>query len=159
MKSRITPFLWFNDQAEEAARFYTSIFPDSEIHSISRYGEGMPVPKGTVMTVDFRLAGQEFTALNGGPQFPFTEAVSFVIHCATQQEVDLYWDKLTAGGQPVACGWLKDRYGLAWQVVPDMLLELIRDKDQAKVNRVMQAMMNMVKLDIQGLKDAAAGKS
>ena len=156
--TRITPFLWFNGQAEEAARFYTSVFPNSKIHSISRYGEDGPGPAGSVMTVDFQLDGQPFTALNGGPEFTFTEAVSFVVHCATQLEVDHYWDKLTAGGKPVQCGWLKDRYGLSWQVVPHALLEMIQDKDAAKVRRVMQAMMQMVKLDLQVLKDAAANR-
>jgi len=159
MTTRITPFLWFDGNAEEAARFYTSIFPNSKVGAISHYGEDGPGPKGSVMTVDFTLDGNEFTALNGGPQYTFTEAVSFVVHCSTQQEVDGYWEKLTAGGgKPVACGWLKDRFGLSWQITPTVLMEMLVDKDKAKVRRVMQAMMQMVKLDIQKLKDAAAGR-
>jgi predicted 3-demethylubiquinone-9 3-methyltransferase (glyoxalase superfamily) len=156
MNTRITPFLWFNDQAEEAARFYTSVFPDSRITSVSHYGEDGPGPRGSVMTVGFELGGQPFTALNGGPRFTFTEAISFVVHCATQQEVDHYWERLCDGGTAVQCGWLKDRYGLSWQIVPDALLELIQDKDPVRVRRVMQAMMQMVKLDIQGLQKAAS---
>jgi len=155
MATKITPFLWFKDQAEEAAKFYTSIFKNSKINRIARYGEAGPGPKGSVMTVGFELDGNEFTALNGGPMFQFTHAVSFVVHCRTQQEVDDYWDKLSAGGKTEQCGWLQDKYGLSWQIVPTILLELAQDKDQAKVSRVMQAMMGMVKLDIQGLKDAA----
>ncbi|MDB6021757.1 MAG: 3-demethylubiquinone-9 3-methyltransferase [Pedosphaera sp.] len=160
---KITPFLWFNDNAEEAVKFYTSIFKNSKIKKIARYGEeGEKVsgrPKGSVMTVAFELEGQEFVALNGGPQFKFTEAVSFVVNCKTQAEVDKYWKKLSAGGKEVQCGWLKDKYGLAWQIVPTILPELLKDKDPAKAHRVMQAMLQMVKLDIKKLKQASASKS
>src|SRR5207244_7792887 len=135
---KITPFLWFDNQAEEAAKFYTSIFKDSKINSVSRYGDGMPLPKGSVMTVGFTLAGQEFTALNGGPQFKFTEAISLVVNCETQQEIDTFWDKLTSGGgQPIECGWLKDRYGLFWQVVPTALGQMLKAGDETKTNRMM----------------------
>lgn len=160
---RITPCLWFDDQAEEAATFYTSIFKNSKITETSRYGEaGREVhgkPPGTVMTVAFELDGQGFTALNGGPMFKFTEAVSFQINCETQAEVDHYWGKLTQGGDPGAqqCGWLKDRYGVSWQVVPRALVELIMDPDPAKSQRVMGAMLQMKKIDIAGLKRAHAG--
>ncbi|HEX8233139.1 MAG TPA: VOC family protein [Caulobacteraceae bacterium] len=152
---KITPFLWFDHQAEEAANFYVSIFPGSRMGQVARYGEGMPGPAGSAMTVAFELCGQPFTALNGGPLFSFTEAVSFVIHCADQAEIDHYWDRLTEGGKPVQCGWLKDRYGLSWQVVPDVLLELVSGPDAAVAGRVMQAMMGMVKLDIAKLREAA----
>ncbi len=155
---RITPFLWFDGQAEEAAGFYTSIFRDSKIKHVSRYGEGAPLPAGTVMTVSFVLFGQEFVALNGGPQFKFTPAVSFLVRCESQEEVDHYWDRLLDGGQAMACGWLTDKYGLAWQIVPAVFLDFIQDKDQAKVNRVMQAMMQMVKFDIAALRAAYDGK-
>jgi len=152
--SRIKPFLWFDDQAEEAAKFYTSIFPDSEIVKVSRYPAGAPVPAGKVMTVAFRLGGLDFVALNGGPQFPFTEAVSFVVECADQAEIDYYWDKLTAsGGKPVQCGWLKDRYGLSWQVVPKDIGRYFTDAKTAE--RVMQALLKMVKLDLAALEAAA----
>ena len=151
----ITPFLWFNDSAEEAANFYVSIFPNSKVLGISRYGEAGPGPKGSVMTVGFQLDGQPFTALNGGSKFSFTPAVSFVVHCETQQEVDRYWEKLTAGGKPIQCGWLEDKYGLSWQIVPNVLLRLVQDKDTAKSQRVMKAMMQMVKLDIARLQQAA----
>ena len=155
---QINPFLWFDTQAEEAANFYVALFPNSKITGVARYGEGGPGPAGSVMTVGFELDGKPFTALNGGPHFQFTEAVSFVIHCGDQAEVDRYWNALTAdGGKEVQCGWLKDKYGLSWQVVPDMLLELTVDPDQAKVQRVMAAMMQMVKLDIAKLKAAAEG--
>jgi predicted 3-demethylubiquinone-9 3-methyltransferase (glyoxalase superfamily) len=156
IKQRITPFLWFDRQAEEAANFYVSIFPNSKVLSTSRYGEGGPGPKGTVMTVSFELDGLSCTALNGGPMFKFTEAISLVVHCETQAEVDHYWDKLSAGGQQVQCGWLKDKYGLSWQVVPNALIELVQDKDPAKSQRVMAAMMQMKKIDIAGLKAAYA---
>src|ERR1700758_2309954 len=126
---RITPFLWFDTQAEEAARFYVSIFRNSKIVNVARYGEAGPGPKGSVMTVDFELDGQEFIALNGGPHFKFTEAVSFVVNCDTQQEVDEFWEKLSAGGQQIQCGWLKDKYGLSWQIVPTVLGQLMQDKD------------------------------
>jgi predicted 3-demethylubiquinone-9 3-methyltransferase (glyoxalase superfamily) len=152
---RITPFLWFDDQAEEAAKFYTSIFRNSKIGKIVRNTEAAPGPTGAALTVEFTLDGQEFTALNGGPNFHFTEAVSFVVHCETQAEVDRYWDKLLAGGEPSQCGWLKDRYGLSWQIVPNVLLELIGSEDRAVANRVMAAMMKMVKLDIEAIRKAA----
>jgi len=156
---KITPFLWFDHQAEEAAKFYTSIFKNSKIKKIARYTKVGPGPEGSVMTVDFTLNGQEFVALNGGPNFKFTEAISLVVNCETQAEVDRYWKKLTAGGgKAVACGWLKDKYGLFWQITPTMLTKLIADKDPDKVNRVMTTMMNMVKLDIKKLKAAAKGK-
>ena len=156
IKQRITPFLWFDGQAEEAAKFYVSIFPNSKLGSTSRYGEAGPGPKGSVMTVAFELDGLSFTALNGGPMFKFTEAISLVVHCETQAEVDHYWDKLSAGGQQVQCGWLKDKYGLSWQIVPNALIELVQDKDPAKSRRVMAAMMQMKKIDIAGLKAAYA---
>jgi len=157
IQQRITPFLWFDGQAEEAANFYVSIFKNSRINSVSRYGEGGPGPKGSVMTVGFELDGQAFTALNGGPMYRFTEAVSFVVHCETQAEVDHYWDKLTADGREVQCGWLKDKFGLSWQVVPVALFELIQQKDPQKASRVMGALMQMTKLDVEGLRKAAAG--
>jgi predicted 3-demethylubiquinone-9 3-methyltransferase (glyoxalase superfamily) len=144
---KITPNLWFNDQAEEAARYYASIFRDSEILTISRYGAGAPKPEGTVLTVSFTLEGQSFTALNGGSQFPFTEAISFIVHCSTQEEVDHYWERLSEGGpkQAQMCGWLKDRYGVSWQIVPDVLTELITDADPAKAQRTFAAMLQMKK--------------
>jgi predicted 3-demethylubiquinone-9 3-methyltransferase (glyoxalase superfamily) len=152
---RITPFLWFNNQAEEAVKFYTSIFKNSKTGSVTRYPEGTPGPAGTVMTVDFQLDGQEFVALNGGPQFPFTEAVSFVVNCDTQEQIDYYWEKLSAGGKEVQCGWLKDKFGVSWQIVPMVLNELVSDKDAAKAKRVMHALLKMVKLDIEKLQAAA----
>ena len=159
---KITPFLWFNDNAEQAVKFYTSIFKNSKIGKIARYDKaGEKVagrPAGSVMTVEFQIEGQEFIALNGGPIFKFTEAVSFVVNCTTQSEVDYYWKKLTAGGKEVQCGWLKDKYGLSWQIVPTVLGELLGSKDAAKSHRVMQAMLKMVKLDIRKLKQAAKGK-
>jgi predicted 3-demethylubiquinone-9 3-methyltransferase (glyoxalase superfamily) len=155
---RITPFLWFDDNAEQAAKFYTSIFKNSKIKGVSRYGEAGPGPKGSVMVVNFELDGQEFIALNGGPQFKFTEAISFVVNCKDQKEVDHYWSKLTKGGQEVQCGWLKDKFGLSWQVVPTILSELMRDKDPKVRERVMKRMLQMVKLDIEPLKQAAKGK-
>jgi predicted 3-demethylubiquinone-9 3-methyltransferase (glyoxalase superfamily) len=151
---KITPFLWFDSQAEEVANFYVSIFKNSKILSISRYGEAGPGPKGTVMVVKFQLDGQEFLALNGGPQFSFTPAVSLVANCATQQEVDELWEKLSAGGKKQNCGWLTDKYGLSWQVVPTLVGELMQDKDAEKTKRVMQAIMGMNKLEIAGLKRA-----
>ncbi|HKQ34320.1 MAG TPA: VOC family protein [Nitrospiraceae bacterium] len=153
----ITPFLWFDGKAEEAAKFYTSIFPKSKVRSITRYGGAGPGPKGSVMTVEFQLDGQKFIALNGGPQFKFNESVSFMVHCKTQAEVDRYWKKLTAGGEEIACGWLRDKYGLCWQIVPTVFFELVSSKDAAKSQRVMQAMMNMVKFDIAKLKQAYSG--
>lgn len=154
MANRITPFFLFNNQSEEAARFYTSIFPNSKIIQVSRYTEAGPAAAGSVMMVSFELDGQSYTALNGGPNAHFTEAVSFVVHCKTQQEVDHYWDKLVAGGEPIQCGWLKDKFGMRWQIVPDALLEWIQDKDTRKAGNVMKAMMQMVKLDIAALQKA-----
>jgi len=152
---KLTPFLWFDDKAEEAVSFYTSIFKNSKIMSIARYGDaGAEVsgrPKGTVMTVAFQLEGQEFVALNGGPQFKFTEAISFVVNCQTQEEIDEYWKKLSAGGQEVQCGWLKDKYGLSWQIVPTILGEMLSDPDPKKAERVMKAMLQMKKIDIKSL--------
>jgi predicted 3-demethylubiquinone-9 3-methyltransferase (glyoxalase superfamily) len=151
---KITPFLWFDGKAEEAMNFYISIFKNSKILSVTRYGEAGPGPKGTVMTAKFELNGQEFVALNGGPQFTFTEAISFVVNCETQQEVDELWEKLSAGGQKSRCGWLKDKYGLSWQVVPTALVEMLQDKDAKKSNRVMQAMLQMNKIEIETLRRA-----
>jgi predicted 3-demethylubiquinone-9 3-methyltransferase (glyoxalase superfamily) len=151
---KITPFLWFDNNAEEAVNLYTSIFKDSKILTTSRYGDAGPGPKGSVMTMSFELHGQNFTALNGGPHFTFTEAISFVVNCETQEEIDEYWEKLLQdGGKPSQCGWLKDRFGLSWQIVPTILGELM--KDPAKAGRVMKALMPMVKLDIATLKAAA----
>lgn len=151
---KISPFLWFDTQAEEAANFYTSIFKNSKIVKISRYGEGAPRPKGSVMTVAFTLDGQEFTALNGGPLFKFTEAISFIVNCKTQEEVDHYWAKLLAGGEESRCGWLKDKYGLSWQIIPTVLGEMLSDPNPQKAKRVMEAMLAMKKIDIAGLKKA-----
>ena len=151
---KISPFLWFDNNAEEAVNFYTSIFKNSKIVSVSRYGDAGPGPKGQVMVINFELDGQEFLALNGGPQFKFTEAISLVVNCKNQEEVDRFWDKLSEGGQKVQCGWLKDKFGLSWQVVPTILGELMQDKDPKKADRVMKAMLKMVKIDIAGLKRA-----
>lgn len=151
---KITPFLWFDGKAEEAVHFYTSIFKHSSIGTVIRYSEAGPGPTGSVMTVAFELNGQEFIALNGGPIYKFTPAVSFVVHCETQAEVDEYWDKLSAGGAPNVCGWLQDKYGLSWQIVPTALLRMLEDKDSAKANRVIQAMLQMTKLDISALQAA-----
>jgi predicted 3-demethylubiquinone-9 3-methyltransferase (glyoxalase superfamily) len=151
---KISPFLWFDTQAEEAAKFYTSIFKNSKITSIARYPEGSPGPAGQAMTVAFVLDGQEFTALNGGPIFHFTEAVSFVIDCGDQAEVDYFWNKLTEGGQESQCGWLKDKYGLSWQVVPEALGRLMSDPDPGKAQRVMQAMLKMKKIVVSDLQAA-----
>ena len=151
---KITPFLWFDGKAEEAMNCYISIFKNSKIVSVTRYGEAGPGPKGTVMTAKFELNGQEFVALNGGPQFTFTEAISFVVNCETQQEVDELWEKLSEGGEKSRCGWLKDKYGLSWQVVPTALVEMLQDKDAKKSERVMKAMLQMNKIDIKGLKQA-----
>jgi len=150
----ITPFLWFDGRAEEAARYYTSIFKHSKILGMSRYGEAGPGPKGTVMVVQFQLNGQEWLALNGGPQFKFTEAISFVVNCDTQEEVDELWEKLSEGGVPNRCGWLKDKFGVSWQIVPTVLGKMMQDKDTARAQRVMNAMLQMDKLDIQRLKQA-----
>ena len=155
MSQKITPFLWYADQAEEAAKFYTSIFKNSKIKTVARYGDAGPGPKGSVMTIAFEIEGQEFIALNGGPHFKFTPAVSFVINCDTQEEVDGFWDKLSAGGKTDRCGWLTDKFGLSWQVVPRALVELIRDPDPARSKRVMEAMLQMTKIDIPMLKKAA----
>jgi len=151
---KITPFLWFNDQAEEATNFYVSIFKNSEILNVSRYGEGGPGTKGTVMSTTFRLEGQDFYALNGGPHFTFTPAISLFVNCETQEEVDELWEKLSEGGEKQRCGWLKDKYGLSWQIIPTTLGKLLRDKDPQKSKNVMHAMMKMEKIDIQKLKDA-----
>ncbi len=154
---KIVTFLWFDDQAEEAANHYVSIFPDSRILGVSRYGDAGPRPKGTVMVVKFELAGQQFEALNGGPEFAFTEAVSLHVNCETQEEVDTLWEKLSDGGEKGPCGWLKDRYGLSWQIVPTVLEKLLQDPDAEKANRAMQAMLQMGKLDIAALRRAYAG--
>lgn len=154
--SKITPFLWFDDQAEEAAEFYVSVFPNSRILQVARYGEAGPGVAGSVMTINFELDGNEFVALNGGPDnYGFDESISFVIDCATEKEVDHYWETLTDGGEEIACGWLKDRYGLRWQVVPSALPSLLGDPDPERANRAMQAMMTMKKLDIRAMKEAA----
>lgn len=153
----ITPFLWFENQAEEAASFYISIFKNSKIGSVTPYGEAGPGPKGTAMTVAFELDGQPFIALNGGPQFKFTEAISFSVSCETQEEVDEFWNTLSAGGEEGPCGWLKDRYGLSWQVNPIILGKLLSDPDPAKSKRVMEAMLQMKKIDIARLQQAYNG--
>jgi len=153
-RPKITTFLWYDDDAEEAIRFYGSVFGDFEVLEESRWGEGGPLPKGTLMSARFRLAGQEFMALNGGPMFHFNEAISLFVHCESQAEVDVLWDKLGAGGAPGQCGWLKDRYGLSWQVVPDGLTEMLSDPDPARARRVSEAMLQMGKLDIARLKEA-----
>ena len=162
-RQRITPFLWFDTQAEEAVNFYVSIFENSRIESVARYDEAgaraAGRPEGSVMTVAFELDGQEFVALNGGPVFKFTEAISFVVNCDTQEEVDSFWQKLSAGGQEVQCGWLKDRFGVSWQVVPTILVEMLQDKDPEKAQRVMGAMLQMKKIDIEALKRAYEGRS
>jgi predicted 3-demethylubiquinone-9 3-methyltransferase (glyoxalase superfamily) len=152
---RITPCLWFDTEGEDAAQFYTSIFPNSRITEVARYGSAGPRPEGTVMTVSFELDGQEFLALNGGPQFTFSEALSFQVFCKTQDEVDAYWSNLSEGGEEGPCGWLKDRFGLSWQIVPTVLPELLADPDAAKSQRVMQAMLGMKKIEIEGLEQAA----
>ncbi|MBI2515444.1 MAG: VOC family protein [Opitutae bacterium] len=152
----ITPFLWFATQAEQAAKFYVSVFNKSKILGVARYPKDAPGPAGSVMTVRFRLLGQEFTALNGGSVYKITPAVSFVINCKTQKEVDYYWRRLSAGGKKIQCGWLEDKFGVSWQVVPVQLIELCTDQDPAKAQRVFQTMLKMVKLDIAKLKKAAA---
>jgi predicted 3-demethylubiquinone-9 3-methyltransferase (glyoxalase superfamily) len=154
---KITPFLWFDTQAEEAAKFYASIFPNSKILNVARYGEAGPGPKGSVMTVEFELDGQRVIALNGGPQFKFTEAISLSVACKTQKEVDRYWSRLLRGGEEGPCGWLKDKYGLSWQVTPTILGEMLSDPDPKKSKRVMEAMLKMRKIDIAGLKRAYEG--
>jgi predicted 3-demethylubiquinone-9 3-methyltransferase (glyoxalase superfamily) len=153
----ITPNLWFDNQAEEAAEFYVSVFDDASITGVARYGEGAPLPAGTALTVSFQIGDLHFTALNGGPVFQFTEAISFIIDAPTQEQIDRLWDRLTAdGGEPGQCGWLKDKYGLSWQVVPPVLSELLSDPDAARAGRVMQAMLQMTKIDIGQLQQAAA---
>jgi predicted 3-demethylubiquinone-9 3-methyltransferase (glyoxalase superfamily) len=154
---KITPFLWFDDQAEEAANFYTSIFKNSRIGEVSRYGEGSPGQKGKVMTVTFNLDGQEFIALNGGPEFSFTEAISFYVHCETQEEVDELWEKLTEDGAEVQCGWLKDKFGVSWQIVPNALMDYLNGTDAEKSGRAMQAMLQMKKIDINKIRQAYEG--
>jgi predicted 3-demethylubiquinone-9 3-methyltransferase (glyoxalase superfamily) len=155
---KITPFLWFDGKAEEAANFYTSIFENSKIVNITRYGEAGPGAKGSVMTVEFQLEGQGFIALNGGPQFKFTEAISLSVNCKTQEEVDSFWKKLSEGGEEGPCGWLKDRYGLSWQINPAILGKMLTDPDPAKAKRVMKAMLQMRKIEIKGLKQAYEGR-
>lgn len=153
----ITPFLWFDRNGEEAAKFYCSVFPNSKITKVTHYPEGGPAPAGAVLTVAFTLNGQEFVALNGGPHFKFTEAVSFCVNVQSQEELDHYWTKLTDGGQEVQCGWLKDKFGLSWQITPGSLIDLLSDPDPQKASRVMKAIHEMIKIDIQKLKDAHAG--
>ncbi len=154
---KITTFLWFNQEAEEAANFYVSLFKDSKILSVSRYGEGGPGPKGSAMVVEFQLAGQRFQALNGGPVFKFTEAISLMVDCDSQEEVDRLWSKMTAdGGQESQCGWLKDKYGLSWQIIPNRFMEMMRSKDPKRTQRVVQAMMKMKKFDLARLEEAYA---
>jgi predicted 3-demethylubiquinone-9 3-methyltransferase (glyoxalase superfamily) len=151
---KITPFLWFDDNAEEAMNFYVSLFKNSKVGTVTRYGDAGPGPKGTVMSASFQLDGQDFFALNGGPLFKFTEAISLFVNCETQQEVDDLWEKLSAGGQKSRCGWLKDKYGLSWQVIPSVLGKMLGDKNAEKAERVMQAMLQMDKLDIAKLQQA-----
>ena len=155
---KITPFLWFDNNAEEAVNFYVSLFKNSKVLSITRYGEAGPGPAGTVLTAAFQLQGQEFIALNGGPQFKFTEAISFSVNCESQEEVDQYWEKLSESGEKGRCGWLKDKYGLSWQVNPVVLGEMLQDEDPEKAKRVMEAMLQMDKLDIETLKKAYEGR-
>ena len=154
----ITPNLWFDTQALEAAEFYTSVFPNSKITNVSRYGEAGPREAGMVLTVDFELDGQPYTAINGGPHFTFNEAISLLINCADQDEVDYYWDKLLEGGEPSQCGWLKDKFGLSWQVVPTGMGDLMADPDPERSQRAMKAMLGMVKLDLAALQAAADGR-
>jgi predicted 3-demethylubiquinone-9 3-methyltransferase (glyoxalase superfamily) len=154
---KITPYLWFDGQAEEAMNFYVSIFKDSKVGTVSRYGDAGPGPKGSVMVVTFQLEGQELMGLNGGPQYTFSPAISFMVNCKTQDEVDHLWEKLSAGGQIQQCGWLQDKFGVSWQIVPTALMELMRDKDPAKSKRVMEAMLKMTKLDVEQLKRAYDG--
>lgn len=160
---KISPFLWFNDQAEEAVKFYVSIFKNSKIVCVTRYGEAASKasgrPNGSVMTVQFQLEGQEFVALNGGPHFKFTEAISFVVNCRTQRELDRFWENLSAGGEKSQCGWLKDKHGVSWQIVPESLEKMLSDKDACKSQRVMESLLQMEKLDIKTLKKAYARKS
>ena len=165
MMQKITPFLWFDDRAEEAAKFYTSVFKNSKVGRILRYDEETAKvsqsgrPAGSVLTIEFEIEGQKFVALNGGPEFKFNESISFVVNCETQEEVDHYWEKLTAdGGEESACGWLKDKFGVSWQITPTVLIEMLQDKDPEKSERVMNAMLQMQKIDIKTLRKAYAGK-
>ena len=155
---KITPFLWFDDKAEQAMNFYLSTFKNSKVVSVMRYGEAGPGPKGKVMSATFEIAGQEFIALNGGPQFTFSPAISFFVNCQTQAEVDELWERLSEGGEKQRCGWLKDKYGVSWQIVPTVLGEMLRDKDAEKSKHVMEAMLQMDKIDIAGLKRAYEGR-
>ena len=155
---KIATCLWFDGKAEEAVNFYTSVFKDSKVGNVARYGDAGPGPKGSVMTATFEIEGREFMALNGGPMFKFTPAISFVVNCKTQDEVDDYWNKLLEGGAPQQCGWLTDKFGVSWQIVPTALGEMMLDKDPAKAKRVMEAMLKMVKLDIKALKQAYEGR-
>lgn len=156
---KITPWLWFDGQAQEAADYYTSIFKNSRVVDVKRYGEAGPLPAGTVMTVAFELEGQEFVALNGGPEFKFNEATSFFVDCKTQEEVDELWERLSEGGEKGPCGWLKDKYGVSWQIIPTALGELMGDPDPQKADRVMKAMLGMSKIETQGLRDAYEGRT
>ncbi|MFY9951517.1 MAG: VOC family protein [Candidatus Sulfotelmatobacter sp.] len=155
---KIVPFLWFDGNAEEAMNFYTSIFKNSKVGQITRCGDAGPGPKGSVLTAKFQIEGQEFMALNGGPEFKFTPAISFFVNCETQKEVDELWEKLLAGGKAMQCGWLTDKFGISWQIIPKALMEFLGDKDPQKSQRVMQAMMKMIKIDVEGLKRAHEGK-
>jgi predicted 3-demethylubiquinone-9 3-methyltransferase (glyoxalase superfamily) len=154
---KISPFLWFDNQAEEAMNFYVSIFKNAKVGSVSRYGDAGPGPKGSVMVVSFELDGMKFTALNGGPQYKFTEAISLYVDCDSQEEVDHYWEKLSAGGQVQQCGWLKDKFGLSWQIIPSALPKLLSDPDKGRAMRAMRAMLQMKKIDVAALQKAAAG--
>lgn len=155
---KIIPCLWFDNQAEEAMHFYTSIFKNAKVGNITRYGEAGPGPAGSVLTASFELEGQQFVALNGGPEFTFTPAISFFVNCETQEEVDELWEKLSEGGEEVECGWLKDKYGVSWQIIPTILVEMLNDADPQRSQRVMQAMLQMKKIDIQTLKQAYEGQ-
>jgi predicted 3-demethylubiquinone-9 3-methyltransferase (glyoxalase superfamily) len=156
-QQKIAPCLWFNDNAEEAMNFYFSIFKNSKVISVSRFGDAGPGPKGSVMAAQFQLEGQDFMALNGGPVFTFSPAISFFVNCGTQAEVDRFWEKLSKGGEKQPCGWLKDKYGVSWQIIPTILTEMLRDKDPVKADRVMKAMLKMGKIDIAELKKAYKG--
>lgn len=155
---KITPCLWFDGRAEEAAEFYTSVFKQSKVRKTARYGEAGPGTPGSVMTVTFEIEGQEFMGLNGGPQFQFTPAISFVVHCKGQGQVDYYWERLLEGGAPQQCGWLTDKFGVSWQIVPNALPKMLRDKDEERAQRVMAAMLKMVKIDVKELKRAYKGR-
>ncbi len=155
---KITPYLWFDGNAEAAIKFYTSVFKKSKITNLTRWSDAGPYPKGTVMSATFQIEGQEFFALNGGPQYKFTAAISFFVKCKTQKDVDYYWDRLAEGGSEQPCGWLKDRFGLSWQIIPDALGEYLQDKDPLRAGRVVQAMLKMKKIDVKALERAYAGK-